>query len=212
MSDEIEVVDHDAALLTQYKFADLPSHFSMRDGNNQITSESEACFQCMADQFLGQGKSGTLYTEGDIVVMDEVPNHQLRPLNRAAGLNWARWHSSLPVKSADIGIEDLAEAAQILAKNPKVMNLDPFKYQEALTETAVRLKHRRLGKDARNLPGLSHNFVPASGGNAPPILGAKHASMGQHGPGSTGPGGRGNVRRAGSAPAVANPLGGPPPV
>ena len=205
----------DDELLERFQL-DLPQVFAMRDGN-QIIQEKDPCYRCAADGFYGQGKAGTWYEEGSIIVMADTPNHHTEPLNRAAGINWARWVSSLPLQGADIGIDDMAEAAHTLAKNPKIMELDPIKYQEAVVSLAVKLKNRKLGKDARILPGLAHNFAPQSGGNAAPILGAKQADMGQRGPGDLhGPGKRetGGVRRA-AAPsntAAGNALGGPNPI
>lgn len=80
---------------------------------------------------------------------------------------------------------------------------------------AVRLKLKREGRDARDLPVMGHNFAPQSGGKAPPILGAKMADMNQRGPGQTSaaaviPAGHSaGARRATSVPPAA--LGGQPP-
>lgn len=207
--------DVDDELLLQYNLLDLPVVFSMRDGN-QIIQEKAPCYSCSADGFYGQGKSGTWYEEGSIIVMDTCPNYHTEPLNRAAALRYVKWVSSLPQQGADIGVEDMAEAAHTLAKNPRIMELDPVSYQKAVVDLAVKLKIRRLGKDAMNLPGFNHNFAPQSGGNAAPILNAKLAEMGQQGPGSLhrDRGGQaGGVRRA-AAPATVsagNALGGPAP-
>lgn len=202
-------------LLAQYGFGDLPSVFSMRDGNNVI-QERSACYRCAADGFYGQGKHGTWYEEGSIIVMDVVPNYHTEPLNRAAGLRWAKWQSSLPHHKAAFGMEDMAEASQILAKNPDVQKLDPITYQAALIKLCEQLKLKRGGLTVPEMG--AHNFAPSSGGNSPPILGAKQSDMGQRGPGGLhgdgprGPGG--GVRRAAApAPASAgNALGGPAPV
>lgn len=75
---------------------------------------------------------------------------------------------------------------------------------------AVRLKLRREGKDARELPAMGHNFAPVSGGKAPPLLGAKMSDMTQRAPGETRtaaviPSGAAGSRLAHSS------LGGPPP-
>lgn len=206
--------DGDEALLAQYGFAELPVQFAMRDGNNMIR-EQDACYRCAADGFYGKGTSGTWYEEGSIIVMDITPNYQTEPLNRAAALKWAKWAASLPTHRASFDIGDMAEASQILAKNPDVQKLDPIAYQTALIKLCEELKIRRDGKDARSLPGLAHNFASQSGqSGAPPILGAKVAQMANAGPGSLhgAQAPKGGVRRASPAsPIGVSTLGGLPP-
>lgn len=208
--------DGDLELLRKYGGTELPDVFAMRDGAN-IIQEREPTFLCLADGFYGRGTHGTQYQEGEIVVVgrDFIPNEFLQPLNRAAGIGYARWLESLPANQAPIDIGDMSEASQMLAKNPQVTDLPPDDYQKAVVDLAVRLKLRRMGKDARILPSMSpHNFAAKSGGNAPPMLGAKMSDMTQRGPGfttaqpaaATGPAG---VRRAAAAPAV---LGGQRPI
>jgi hypothetical protein len=202
-------------LLTKWGLIELPDVFAMRDGNN-IIQERGPCFLCLADGFYGRGTHGTQYQEGEILVVDAhfVPNEHLQPLNRIAGLGYAKWLESLPANQAPIDIGDMSEAAQMLAKNPSVTDLPPDDYQKAVVDLAVRLKLKRMGKDARLLPNMSaHNFAPQSGGKAPPLLGAKMSDMTQRGPGFTqaspaSPAGPAGVRRA-SQPAAA--LGGQPP-
>lgn len=201
--------DHEA-LLIKAGFGDLPEVFAMREGTD-ILQEREPCYQLMADCFLGRGLHGTHYMEGATVVIHDTPNQHMKPLNRAAGINYALWLESLPRNRTFIDIGDMSEAAHMLAKDPDVTKLSPTKYQEAVVALAEELKLRREGRDgSRALPGIQHNFAPQSGGKAPPMLGAKTSDMSQLGPGQTrnmaqvtGPGA--GVRKA------ANPLGGPPP-
>ena len=207
------VVNDDDVLLARYGLEHLPVVFAMRDGDNQIIQERDACYQCMSDGFYGRGTHGTWHQEGEILVMQIVPNEQLQPLNRAAGIAYANWLASLPHNRAAIDVGDMAEAAQMLAKNPEVTNLDPLAYQQAVIKLSEELKLRREGKDARSMPSIGHNFAAQSGGKAPPILGAKMSDMAQRGPGFTAatvnaPTGPGAVRRAQAAPAA---LGGTPP-
>jgi hypothetical protein len=218
---EAPPVNHDQVLLAQFGLDQLPEVFAMRDGD-QIIQERAPCYRCAADGFYGLGTSGTWYEEGSIIVLDSTPNHQLEPLNRAAALRWAKWLQSLPTTRATFDIGDMAEAAQMLSKNPKVHALDPIAYQASLIKLCEELKIRREGKDARTLPGMSaHNFAPSSGrSGAAPILGAKVAQMAERGPGNlhgtnAGPNnaGRGGARRAGNAPVTGqNTLGGAPPI
>lgn len=202
-------IDYDA-LLVKVGLDDLPEVFAMRDVDNRILQEREPCYQLLADCFLGQGLHGTHYMEGATVVCDTPPNQHMQPLNRAAAINYALWLESLPRNRAFIDIGDMSEAAHMLAKNPDVTKLPPTDYQNAVVKLAEELKLRREGKDARSIPGLSHNFAPQSGGKSPPMLGAKMSDLSQLGPGMTrnvaavtGPGA--GVRKA------AAPLGGLPP-
>jgi hypothetical protein len=201
------------ARLARYGFADLPDVFAIQNPDRSLIQERQACYQCMSDGFYGRGVTGTYYQEGDIIVAEFVPNEQMMPLNRAAALKVIAWRESLPQGKAPVDIGDMAEAAQMLAKDPRVTDLPPDDYQRAVIELATRLKIKRLGKDALELPQMSaHNFAPVSGGKSPPILGAKLSDMAQRGPGFNHPSAPGStaiggVRRATSAPA---PLGGNP--
>lgn len=199
--------DNDA-VLARYGFSDLPVVFAIRNGDGSVMQEKQACYQCMADGFYGRGLTGTYYQEGDIIVAEFVPNEHLQPLNRAAALRSIQWRETLPHSKAPIDIGDMAEAAQMLAKDPRVTDLPPEDYQAAVTGLAAKIKLKRLGKDAMDLPNISHNFAPVSGGKSPPILGAKLSDMAARGPGfaQASPTAPGGVRRATSAPA---PLGGP---
>ena len=157
--------------------------------------------------------TGTYYQEGDIIVAEFTPNEYMVPLNRAAALKIASWRESLPANQAPIDIGDMSEAAQMLAKDPRVTDLPPDEYQRAVTSLAARLKIKRQGKDAMELVPIAHNFNPAPGSKAPPILGAKMSDMAQRGPGfsNTPPAGattQGGARRASVAPSA---LGGPTP-
>lgn len=209
------VVNDDEALLLQFGFADLPHMFAMQTPDGLI-QEKSPCYRCSADGFYGHGKEGTWYEEGSIIVMDSTPNQHTEPLNRAAGTKWAKWAQSLPAHKAAIDVGDMSEAAHMLAKDPRVTELGPVEYQEAVVKLAVSLKLKREGKDARSLPSMGHNFAPQSGGNAPPVLNAKLSDMTQRGPGSLhapGPREQAGVRRA-AAPAntsAGNVMGGPPP-
>lgn len=200
----------DKALLAKYSLSDLDAVFAMRDGN-EIIRESEPCFECLAEGFYGNGMHGTWYQEGATIVLATTPNEHLRPLNRAAGLLYAKWLESLPQNRTYIDIGDMSEAAGILAKDPRVEKMSPQQAQRAVIAVAEGLKLKR-DPNARDLrtADINRNFAPASGGKSPPMLGAKMSDLSQIGPGMTrgvatvtGPGA--GARRA------TNPLGGPPP-
>lgn len=193
-------------------FAQHPDTFAMRNEDGSIIQESEPCYVCRADGFYGTGMQGTQYAEGSIIVSNMVPNEHLEPLNRAAALNYVRWLERLPEHRAPIDVGDMSEAAHMLAKDPKWLELTPPQAQSAVIKLAVELKLRRDGREARELPPIGHNFIRTSGKAAPPILGAKMSDMGQRLPGET--------RLAAAIPAigvgpitrraVAAPMGGVP--
>lgn len=203
----------DKKLLAKYNLDDLDVVFAMRDPvNNELLREKDACYECLADGFYGAGMHGTFYPEGATIVLDTIPNQHLRPLNRAAGIAYARWLESLPQNRTFIDIGDMSEAAVILSKDPRVKEMSPMQAQQAVIRLAEGLKMRREGKSAMDLRtgDIGRNFAPQSGGKAAPMLNAKMSDLSQIGPGSTrnmatvtGPGA--GVRKA--APA----LGGPPP-
>ena len=205
--------DHDA-LLARYGFGDLPAVFATRGEDGVIVQEKAPCYQCSADGFYGRGMTGTYYQEGDLMVAEFVPNEHMRPLNRAAGLKYVTWRESLPTSKAPIDIGDMSEAAQMLAKDPRVTDLPPDDYQRAVVDLATKLKIKRAGRDYVELPAMSpHNFAPVSGGKAPPILGAKLSDMAARGPGftSTPPAGATTVGGARKAVLPTAPMGGPVP-
>lgn len=202
----------DDALLAKNGMSDFETTFAMRDqGTGDVLREKEPCFQCKADCYLGTGLHGTFWPEGSIIVYPDVPNQHLEPLNRAAAINYCRWLESLPHNKVTLDIADMAEAAVILAKDPRIEKMTPQQAQIATIRVAEGLRLKRDGGNARDLRvgDINRNFAPQSGGKAPPMLAAKMSDMSQIGPGMTrniatvtGPGA--NVRKG-------NPLGGPPP-
>src|SRR6185437_16812140 len=107
----------DKALLTKYGFDDLEPVFAMRDIDGQILKEKEPCYQLQAEGFYGRGLHGTWYQEGAVIVTPDVPNQHMKPLNRAAGVNYAKWLETLPQNKVTIEIGDMSEAAVILSKD-----------------------------------------------------------------------------------------------
>lgn len=201
----------DKALLAKYEFNDLEVVFAMRDAGGEIIREREPCYELLAEGFYGNGLHGTWYQEGATIVFGSTPNEQMRPLNRAAGINYANWLESLPQNRTYIDIGDMSEAAVILAKDPRVAQMSQAQAQRVTIAVAEGLKLKR-DPHARDLRAgdINRNFAPSSGGKSPPMLGAKMSDLSQIGPGMTrgvatvtGPGA--GVRKA------ANPLGGPPP-
>lgn len=202
----------DKALLSKYNMEDIEVTFAMRDpATGDVLREKEPCYQCKADNFLGQALHGTFWPEGSIVVMHDIPNQHMEPLNRAAAVNHCRWLESLPQNKVTIDIADMAEAAVILAKDDRVEHMSPQQRTIAAIRVAEGLKLKRDGGKAMDLRtgDINRNFAPQSGGKSPPMLGAKMSDMSQIGPGMTrsaaavtGPGA--NVRKGA-------PIGGPPP-
>ena len=199
------------ARLARHGFADLPVVFAIRGADGRIEQEKLPVYECLSPIFEGRSMTGTLYQEGDIIVSEGIPNEQKRPLNRAAALKYIDWMESLPASQAPIDIGDMAEAARMLARDPRTEALAPDDHQRALIALATKLKIKRQGKDALELPQIAHNFNPAPGGKAPPILGAKLSDMGARAPGFTNspPAGATTVGGARRITAAPSPLGGP---
>lgn len=175
-------------------------------------SPTNAVNSLLVSCYLGNGLHGTFWPEGSIIVYPDVPNTHLEPLNRAAAINYCRWVESLPQNKTIIDIGDMAEAAVILAKDDRLERMTPQQRTIAAIRVAEGLKLKREGKNGMDLRAgdINRNFAAQSGGNKPPMLGAKMSDMSQLTPGMTraahavtGPGA--NVRKA------APPLGGPPP-
>ncbi len=173
-------------VLAGTEFESLPEVFAMRNEDGSIVQEREPAFLCRADCFLGIGREATLYEESSIVVTRSVPNEHMEPLNRAAGIAVVSWLQSLPRQGVDVDIDDMAEAAQMLATDPDHVKLNKLAWGQAVEKLAVALKQKRLGKDFRSELPMGHNFVRRSGRSAaPPILGAKIAELGARLPGET---------------------------
>jgi len=203
----------EADILAGTEFEGLPDLFAMRHDDGAIIQEREPCYLCRADCFLGSGREVTLFEESSIVVTGAVPNMHMEPLNRAAAVNYVKFLHRLPESRAPIDVGDMAEAAQMLAVDPEVLKLNKVQWQAAVVELATKLKLRREGLEAKDLPPIGHNFVRGARTQAPPILGAKLADMSQNLPGQTryaaaipayspGP-----VTRRANAPAMNTPPG-----
>jgi hypothetical protein len=175
----------DAELLAGTEFEVLPEVFAMRHDDNSIVQERDPCYLCRADCFLGSGREVTLYEESSVVVTGAVPNMHMEPLNRAAAIMYVKWLRRLPEHRAPIDVGDMAEAAQMLAADPEHTKLNKIEWQRAVVDLATKLKLRREGLEARDLPPIGHNFVRGPRTQAPPILGAKLADMSQRLPGET---------------------------
>lgn len=204
------------ALLAKYGFSHMEKTFSMQDpATGEILQEQDPCYQLLADGFYGQGMHATFFMEGATIVIHSPPNQHMKPLNRAAAINYCKWMESLPVNQTYIDIGDMAEAAAVLAKDPRVKEMSPTQAQRATILVAEGLRLKREGKTAMDLRAgdISRNFAPSSGGNKAPLLNAKMSDLSQMSPGMTrtqqtaptGPGAAPGARRAGS------PLGGTPP-
>jgi hypothetical protein len=205
----------DKALLAKYGFSHMEKTFSMQDPETrEIIQEQEPCYQLLADGFYGQGMHGTFFLEGSTIVIKSPPNQHMKPLNRAAAVNYCKWMESLPQNQTYIDIGDMSEAAAVLAKDPRVKEMTPTQAQRATILVAEGLRLKREGKSAMDLRAgdIARNFAPSSGGNKAPLLNAKMSDLSQMSPGMTraqqqaptGPGADPGARRAGS------PLGGTP--
>ena len=174
----------EADILAGTEYEGLPECFTMQ-ANGGFVQEREPCYNVKAECFIGMGREATLYEEGAVVVTPLPPNANMEPLNRAAALAFVKWQSRLPVGRAPIDVGDLAEAANMLAKDPEALKLNPVDWQSAITDLATKLKLRRDGKDARDTPPMGHNFVRGPQTAPGPLLNAKLSEMSQRLPGET---------------------------
>lgn len=166
-------------------FADLPEVFTHRNGDNTVSQIKQPCYNLLSPGFYGD----TWYDEGEIIATDICPNNEMQPLNRAAGVRFERWLDSLPAERAPITIEDMTEAAFMLAKDPDYGQKSHRERCMAAQKLAVALKERRDlqlngGVVLPNLPGTA---IRAAKSAAPAMANIRVADGNVRGPGQAGP-------------------------
>ena len=170
-------------------FSDLPEAFSVRQENGQYTHIKEPCYNLLADGFYGRRNSATLYHEGETLVYDGVPNYHLQPLNQAAGRKMMAWLDSLPTSGVSINIDDLAEAAQMIAGKPELAKMSKEDISKVTQKIAIDLKKKRDGTSGLVLPPIQGDTIFTAGqqGKKPPAMAAtRYLDPSLNGPGQTG--------------------------
>lgn len=142
----------------QSVFGDLPDTFDIRNADGTISRVKEPCYNLLEPGFYGD----TWYDEGEVVLLTICPNHGMQPLNRAAGERFAKWLRALPAEGARITVEDMTQAALMLAKDPKFGDMADRERALAVQRLAITLRDKR----DEQLNGGT--FVPPQIGRAAP--------------------------------------------
>lgn len=165
-------------------YAHLPTAFTYRAPDGEVVNVTEPCYRLLADGFYGLKAAASLFQEGEIIFdKDIVPNHQLEPLNQAAGQRVAQWLESLPLDGIPIGIGDLAEAAHMLRPREGMPEMNSTDWGRAVQKLALELKAKREGRQNLHIPPIN-NARPNS--NAPGMLATRYKDPSHRGPGDIG--------------------------
>lgn len=165
-------------------FGDLPETFVHRNGDGTIMQVREPCYNLLGPGFY----SDTWYDEGEVITTGICPNHEMQPLNRAAGQRYFDWLQSLPAEKAPITIEDMTEAAFMLAKDPNYGAMSHRERCMAAQRLAIELKARRdMQLNGGVAPYPVGGIVRVSRSNAPAMPNVRISDMNVRGPGMSGP-------------------------
>lgn len=153
------------------EFSDLPEAFQTVDAQGFVVQIKEPCWQCMSQGFYGGLKDSTLYEEGEILRGAMTPNHELRPLNKAAGDIMRKWLDSLPQTDVPITIEDMSEAAAELVKHPKLGELSADQISALTQQAAVRARKKRMRALGIDVPSIRlPNAIERAAGQSAPAM------------------------------------------
>lgn len=169
-------------------FGDLPEAFAIRNPDNTLLQITKPCYSLLTPGFYGTHNQGTFYDEGEIVQTDQTPNYHMQPLNRAAARKMADWLDSLPTSGVSINIDDLAEAAVMIAGNPTLAQMSKDEISAATQKIAITLKKKRDGTVGMILPPMAGQSIHTVGQNqkAPPMGATRYLDPELRGPGQTG--------------------------
>lgn len=172
--------DHDPS----NPYAHLPVAFTFRAPDGEVIQVIEPCYRLLADGFYGIKAAASMFQEGEIIFdKDIVPNHQLEPLNQAAGQRVVQWLSTLPLDGQPIGIGDLAEAAHMLRPREGVPEMNPLDWGHAVQKLALELKAKREGRQNMHIPPINPGRVNSK---APGMLATRYTDPSHRGPGDVG--------------------------
>ena len=169
-------------------FGDLPEAFAIRNPDNTILQITKPCYSLLAPGFYGAHNQGTFYDEGEIIQTDQTPNYHMQPLNKAAARKMSDWLDSLPTAGVSINIDDLAEAAVMIANNPELAKMSKDEISQATQKIAVALKKKRDGTSGMVLPPMAGPSIHTvgQGQKAPPMGATRYLDPELRGPGQTG--------------------------
>lgn len=136
-------------------FDDLPQTFAMREGG-AIRHVKDPVYNLLADGYY----QDTLFVEGEIIITHMCPNAHMQPLNVAAGENVKKWLATLPQDRIVINIEDLAEAAAVVASDKAITaEMTPEQVGEYTRKVAMRLKAKRDTAGGMILPPMAGDSI-----------------------------------------------------
>ena len=137
---------------------ELPEVYVNENGENF----DQPVYILHADGYYGD----SYWYEGDRFVWLECPNHNMQPLNRAAGEAIAEWQKSLPMKGESVQQADLDEARRFLPAE-EMSKLNAEQYSETVFRTAVAIKHKRENKPGLILPSFQPVRTAAASATTP---------------------------------------------
>lgn len=169
-------------------FARLPEAFVYQPDPTSLPMQIvDPCYYLLAAGFYGERKAAMLYDEGEIITTGMIPNAHMQPLNKAAGARVLAWLEALPMSGASINVEDLTEAAALIARNPKLADMTTEAIAAATQKIAVDLKARRDNKLGMIVPPMAGDTIDTvhqrGRAPAPAMLGARFVDKSQLGPG-----------------------------
>lgn len=165
-------------------YAHLPVAFSYRSPEGEVVQVTDPCYRLLTDGFYGKKAAASLFQEGEIIFdKDIVPNHQLEPLNRAAGERVIQWLETLPLDGIPISIGDLSEAAHMLRPREGMAEMNATDWGRAVQKLALELKAKREGRQNLHIPPINTGRVNSK---APGMLATRYTDPSLRGPGDIG--------------------------
>jgi hypothetical protein len=140
----------------------LPEFYVADDGSRV----SEPVYRILNDCFFGRSGAAARWEAGSEIATDLTPNHEMLPLNRAAGQRMQAWLDSLPGEGVTLTPEEISESAKLMAPKLGEPQLEHELWWAGVIELAQRLKAKRRG---RTFIMPDTHVRPANAPPAPPM-------------------------------------------
>jgi len=153
----------------QFDTTDLPEFYITDDGHKVSAPTYEAvsaCYMVMTSAETGQ-TGPTRIEPGEHFTSERAPCHAWMPLNRAAGENYERWLSTLPVDGKGVSQELITEAAYTLRPREGDPDFPHDVWWSNVMKLAVTLAEKRRGSGVFN-PRPATGYRP--GGTPTPVM------------------------------------------
>jgi hypothetical protein len=141
----------------------LPESYVTEDGQHVHGPTYLLLADChMVMRSAETGLTGpTLVEEGQVITTEMTPNHQMQPLNKAAGERFEMWINSLPVVGKGLSQEEISEAAFAMRPREGEPEIPHDQWWGAVMKYAVAIKEKRAG--ARPVgPAVGYRPAPSS--------------------------------------------------